>query len=414
MVESPSSTPARLVSLDAYRGFIMLLMASSTLAIPAIAAQHFPQSPVWQFLGYEFDHVQWTGCSLWDLIQPAFMFMVGVAMPYSHASRVAKGQSFFRISAHVVYRALILVLLGVFLSSNWSQNTNFSFVNVLTQIGLGYVFVYLLVGRAWTIQLAAALLVLGGYWFLFYQYPAPPPDLNYLATPDTYGWAHGLFAHWSKHTNFATACDQWLLPFFHYSDSNPFNRGGYQTLNFVPSMGTMIFGLMTGHMLRGPKSPGQKLATLLWTGALCLGVGLALGYTVCPIVKRIWTPSWTIFSTGWTLWMLAAFYALIDVAGWKRWALPLVVVGVNSIAMYCMSQLLRGWVRQTLKTHLDYAWQRLLAVIPNESTRDTLQVNLGQKLFEGIYGPMVLQIAILLVFWLICLWLYRRKVFLRI
>ena len=99
MAESPSSTPARLVSLDAYRGFIMLLMASSTLAIPAIASQHFPQSPLWQFLGYEFDHVQWTGCSLWDLIQPAFMFMVGVAMPYSHASRLVKGQSFLRISA---------------------------------------------------------------------------------------------------------------------------------------------------------------------------------------------------------------------------------------------------------------------------------------------------------------------------
>src|SRR5437870_2870601 len=136
--------PARLTSLDAYRGFIMLVMASAGFGLPEVA-KHFKGDPVWQFLGYEFDHVAWTGCSFWDLIQPSFMFMVGVAMPFSYASRLARGQSKASVFAHAVYRSILLILLGIFLSSNWSKQTNFTFVNVLTQIGLGYCFLYLIV-----------------------------------------------------------------------------------------------------------------------------------------------------------------------------------------------------------------------------------------------------------------------------
>src|SRR5262245_58227032 len=130
----PVEKAARLTSLDAYRGFIMLAMASSGFAIPQVAAQ-FPDSGIWQFLAFQFEHVAWTGCSFWDLIQPSFMFMVGVAMPFSHASRVAKGDTASQIRTHVVLRALVLIALGIFLSSNRSNSTNFTFVNVLTQIG---------------------------------------------------------------------------------------------------------------------------------------------------------------------------------------------------------------------------------------------------------------------------------------
>src|SRR5438132_6681561 len=103
MSEQSTSPPPRLVSLDAYRGFIMLVMASGGLAIAQVAKDHFPDHPLWQFLAYQFDHVAWGGCAFWDLIQPSFMFMVGVAIPYSHASRVAKGYSPARIATHVIY-----------------------------------------------------------------------------------------------------------------------------------------------------------------------------------------------------------------------------------------------------------------------------------------------------------------------
>ncbi|HMC67474.1 MAG TPA: DUF5009 domain-containing protein, partial [Gemmataceae bacterium] len=164
MADRTPLKPARLVSLDAYRGIIMLFMASAGFEIYKIVKDHPPlaDNPVWRFLGYHFgNHVEWTGCSLWDLIQPSFMFMVGVAIPYSYASRKAKGDSEGRIWFHVIIRAIVLVLLGVFLSSNGAKQTNFTFVNVLSQIGLGYAFVYLLRGRRVLLQLLATAAILG-------------------------------------------------------------------------------------------------------------------------------------------------------------------------------------------------------------------------------------------------------------
>ena len=139
----PQAGAQRLASLDAYRGAIMLLMASSGFGIAQVAAG-FPNSAVWHFLGQECEHATWSGCTLWDLIQPAFMFMVGVALPWSIANRQARGESFGKLFVHALRRALILVLLGVFLTSAWSRRTEWQFTNVLLQIGLGYPFLFLL------------------------------------------------------------------------------------------------------------------------------------------------------------------------------------------------------------------------------------------------------------------------------
>ena len=113
----------------------------------------------------------------------------------------------------------------------------------------------------------------------------------------------------------------------------------------------MIFGLMAGG-LRSAAQAGEESLILFGAGALRLAIGLVLNYTVCPSVKRIWTPSWAIYSSGWTFWMLAGFFLIIDVLGFRLWAFPLVVVGMNSMAMYLMSQLLKPWIRQTLTRHI--------------------------------------------------------------
>jgi predicted acyltransferase len=433
--------PGRLVSLDAYRGFVMLAMASGGLAFAKIAQQPgLPVGWLWRFLGYEFDHVAWQGCSFWDLIQPSFMFMVGVAMPYSYASRRAKGDSQRRIFGHVLLRSLILIVLGIFLSSNGSRQTNFTFVNVLTQIGLGYAVGFLLLGRGRILQFLAMAAILGAYWFAFYNHPLPPDDFPSASVnaseKDEFS---GTFAHWNKNTNFASDFDRWFLNLFPqaqrlapedmavfagapqagslgavpwaglYFSAQPelhdrfrFNEGGYATLNFIPSMATMLLGLMAGEWLRSRRDPKTLLKFLLLAGVVCLGLGIILSYTVCPIVKRIWTPSWTIFSAGWTFLMLAAFYWIIDLQGYRRWAFPLVVVGMNSIVMYCMAQLMKPWVRQTLKTHLG---QNIFEGGFGPS---------GQPLFSAVYEPMVAAAAVLFVFWLICLWLYRQRIFVRI
>lgn len=387
--------PQRLVSLDAYRGAIMLLMASSGLGLPQVA-QHFPHSALWQFLGRECDHSAWVGCTLWDLIQPAFMFMVGVAMVWSIANRRARGQGGIRLFGHAVWRSLVLVLLAVFLSSAWSSRPQWVFTNVLAQIGLGYPFLFLLSCTPPRTQWLAALGLLFIYWLAFVLHPLPPPDFNWQVVGVAANGPHltGFAAHWDKNFNFAASFDRWFLNLFPRQSPFAFNAGGYQTLNFVPALATMIFGLRAGELLRRDLPLAEKLVRLIVVGTAGLVIGGLMGLVgLCPIVKRIWTPSWAIFSGGWVTLLLAAFVAVVEWRGWKRASFPLVVVGLNPITLYCMWQLSVGFVRDNLERYF------------------------GPHVFASfgpIYVPILQRLWVLLVFWLILLWMYRRKIFIRI
>ncbi len=389
-----ASRPERLMSLDAYRGFVMLLMISAGLNIPKVAAD-FKESPVWQFLAYQTDHAAWRGCSLWDLIQPCFMFIVGVALPYSLAARRAHGRDFGRLFLQALWRSFALVALGIFLNGG-RQMTTFSFAIVLAQIGLGYPFLWLL---AWTkprTQFIAAGLILGTYWAAFALYPIAPAGFNYqqVGLPPDWPLFQGFEAHWQKNVNFAAAFDQWFLNLFPQEKPFVFNAGGYQTLNFIPSLATMIFGLLAGGWLKSDRTPGEKFRWLAGAGIAALALGALWDMSgLCPMVKRIWTPSFAIFSTGWALLLLALFFAVIDLRGHRRWAFFCVVAGMNSIALYCMSMLLKPWIRERMKLHF------------------------GPHIFESFgapYAPMVEMTSILLLLWLAAFWMYRRKIFLRI
>jgi predicted acyltransferase len=173
-----------------------------------------------------------------------------------------------------------------------------------------------------------------------------------------------------------------------------FSGGGYQTINFLPSLATMLFGLMCGELLRSSRPARRKLAILVAAGLGGLAVGQGLDLTgVCPLVKRLWTPSWALFSTGWCCLILAALYGVVDVLGWRWWTYPLVVVGVNSIAIYCMSMLLPPW------------------------TARTLQIHFGREVFLGwgtLWEPTLRALLVGLCFWLACWWMYRQKLFIRI
>jgi predicted acyltransferase len=433
---TPVTPTTRLVSLDAYRGFIMLAMASGGLAIPgvvrAMARANPGQEPsaFWQFLAFHTDHVPWVGCSFWDLIQPSFMFMVGVALPYSFASRLAKGQSQLKIYGHALWRSFLLIALGIFLSSNWSKQTDFVFVNVLAQIGLGYFFLYFLVNRGRLVQLAALAVILGGYWLWFYAFPLPPADFNYKSVGVPADWPElltGTFAHWNKNVNAAAYFDQWFLNLFPQPERvNPltgekvheffFNNGGYQTLNFIPSLATMLLGLMAGELLRSIDYTNiEKFIRLAGAGIVCLVAGMILGETVCPIVKRIWTPSWVLYSGGFTFFMLAGFYLVIDIWGFQRWTWPLLVVGMNSIVIYCMAQLTKPWLSQTWKIHIGYLYTQAIDwMLEKEWIGPGWKADFGDQLFGGLYGPIVQATAVLFVWWLICVRLYRQKIFVRI
>ncbi|MBV8570038.1 MAG: DUF5009 domain-containing protein, partial [Acidobacteriaceae bacterium] len=173
-VETPVAplAAARNVAVDAYRGLVMVLMMAEVLELARVA-RAYPGNWFWGFLGFNQTHVQWFGCSLHDTIQPGFSFLVGVALPYSIASRMRKGATFWPMFAHALWRSFLLIALGIFLRSMHSTQTYFTFEDTLTQIGLGYPFLFLLGFRSPRWQWGAFAAILFGYWLAWALYPLP-------------------------------------------------------------------------------------------------------------------------------------------------------------------------------------------------------------------------------------------------
>ena len=206
----------------------------------------------------------------------------------------------------------------------------------------------------------------------------------------------GFAAHWDKNSNLAWAFDTWFLNLFPRAEPFTANGGGYATLSFIPTLGTMILGLLAGGVLPGRGRAGARSAWLVVAGGVGLAAGWGLGELgVCPVVKRIWTPSWVLFSGGWCFLFLAGFYAVIDLLGVRFWAFPLRVIGMNSIAAYCMAD---GHVRG----------------LHHEQPQHPPRVTSRSGSSASPTSPCSTARAVLLILWLILFWMYRRGVFLRI
>ena len=392
----PDPPPTRVASVDAYRGAVMLLMMAEVLELAKVA-RSFPDVATWQALAFHQSHVEWRGCSVHDMIQPSFTFLVGVALPFSMAGRLRRGESLRFATLHAAWRAFVLIALGILLRSIGRKMTNYTFEDTLTQIGLGY-FPMFLIGLARPRARWIALgVILVGYWIAFEAYPAPATDFDYRAVGVPPDWPHhasGLAGHWNKNSNLAWAFDRWFLNRFPREKPFTHNGGGYATLSFLPTLATMLLGLIAGGWLKGQGGPGGKLGRMALAGAVGVGLGLALDRLgVCPIVKRIWTPSWVLFSGGICFATLAVLYALIDLTGYAGWTYPLRVIGRNSIAAYCLAHLIEGFVLGSFRTHL------------------------GRDAFHrwgDAYEPLGAGAAVLAAYWLILFWMDRRRIYLKV
>ena len=387
--------PPRNVAVDAYRGLVMLLMMGEVMQFAKVAA-NYPNSLFWHILGYNQTHVEWSGMGLHDTIQPGFTFLVGVALPYSIASRVKQSQSFSHQLLHTIWRSLLLIALGIFLRSTNSSQTNFTFEDTLTQIGLGYTFAWLLAHSKPRWQWTALGVLLFGYWLAWAIYPAPGANFDWEAVGVPQNWPYnfsGFLSHWNKNSNLGQAFDVWFLNLLPRPTRFLYNGGGYLTLSFIPTLGTMLLGLRAGEWFRAasPKIPMKKF--VIAAVALC-AAGLLLHFAhICPIVKRIWTPAWTLWSGGVCFAFLAAFSWIIDIKQYKRWAFPLIVVGMNSIAAYLIAHL----------------WEEFII--------NNLHINLGYGIFQ-LFGsglePFVLGTTVMIVYWLILYWMWGKRLFIRI
>jgi predicted acyltransferase len=296
-----------------------------------------------------------------------------------------------------VKRSLILIFLGIFLRSLWANQTYFTFEDTLSQIGLGYTFLFILGFQSQRVQVIALVCILVAYWAAFALYPIPPDAANTALTGVPLDWEHnrqGLAAHWNKNTNLAWAFDRWFLNLFPREKPFLHNEGGYSTLSFIPTLGTMILGLLAGNILRTGIAPKQKVKKFLIIGACLMAGALILQVTgINPIVKRIWTPAWVLFSGGCCFFLLSLFYWIVDINNRRKWAFFLMVIGMNSIAAYVLADGFGSFISKSLYTHLGQHYDQL---------------------FGDPYSTLVKGALVLTIDWLILYWMYRKKIFIKI
>ena len=385
---APGKLTERLLSLDAYRGLIMALLICNGLGFAT-----FKNDPNWGWLAAQVDHVKWEGCVFWDLIQPGFMFMVGVAMPFAFAKRQAAGDSWGLLFRHACLRALNLCLVGLFLDCVTGNAFTIGFMRVLQQIAVGYVLAFLLLGRSyWTQGIAAALILLGytAAWMLF---PGNDP---------AGAWVMG-------NKNLGSTFDLWMVG-RNYS-------GFYVGLNAIPATATILFGVMCGRLV-GSELPKPRVMQFLAIAAVVgflLGGLLSAGATpLVPMVKRIWTASFTFWAAGWTVLFLLAFYWLIEVQGWRRWPTFLVVVGMNSIFAYSMAQLFRGSFFDRGIAVFTKPLAALLFDHPHLADAIAKPANYTWPEPLGLWGNVLQAALVLAAEWAVLYWLYRRKIFFKL
>ena len=356
--EPPEKATAagRLISLDAFRGFIMTMLASHAFGLAALA-----EDPNWAWLGRQFEHARWEGLMFWDLIQPAFMFMVGLAMPFAFAARARRGGE-GSVWRHVAFRAVMLIVISNVLMSISAGRLHFQLINVLAQIGFTYFICFWLMKLSFRAQAVAAAIILAAYTALFIAFP-------------------GSGGPYSIGDNIGERVDLFLF--------GSANSGHWANMNFIPSVFFTLVGVWCGRLMIEPRPHVQRMKILMGAAAALLAAGYGLS-PVIPIIKRIHTTSFTFASLGWVLLMLLGFYWLVEVKGHGKAAYALVVVGMNSMFIYCLDILLWGW------------------------TRDAVTVFTGGYVFFGKWAPVLLAISTFLAMWYLCYWLYQRRLFIRI
>ena len=364
-----SAAPERLGSLDVFRGFIMLWIIGGGGLMAGLAA--LGHSRVIDTIVYELSHSPWQGLRFYDCIWPSFMLMVGVSVPLSFAKR-SLTQTYHQQLAHAAKRAIILFLLGslresVLLGSPYLIELS----SALQPIAIAYFVAVLVVRKSWRFQALLGAGILAGYGLVLAFIGAPGISAG------SYEFNHNL-VHW---------VDIALLGQAHW-DRWPYAREGWGTvLSMIPTISTTLLGLLIGELLMSARSKGIKAKFIAGIGFGCLAIGYGTSFFV-PVVMKMWTTSYGLLSAGWASLLLLFFYWFIDIRGYRKWAFPLSVIGMNAIFIYMFTSLV----------HLDS------------------MVNVFTKELAGWLpkaGLLFQQVAVLVVEWLILFWMYKRNVFIK-
>jgi predicted acyltransferase len=362
----PKPATARLVSLDAFRGFIMFwIVGGSTVVVGLQALGH---SAVLDGIIYELNHSAWEGLRFYDCIWPSFMLMVGISIPFSYAKR-SLTQTHLQMLFHAIRRFAILMLLGgVRESVNLGSPHLVELSSALQPIAVASLVAFLLAPKSWKFQALVGASILVGYLLLLALVPVPGVGS----------------VSYRQGANFVNAVDKALLP--HRTGEAVFLEGWGTILSTIPTISTTILGLLFGGLLRSQQTVRRKMAIIGMTGLGGLVVGYAVSFFV-PIVMKMWTASYGILSASWAALMFLLFYWIVDVLGYRKWALAFVVIGMNALAVYLCDTFTR------------------LHQIVGIFTR-------GPAAAMGDFGPLFSSLVFFGVEWGILYWMYRRRLFL--
>ena len=354
----------RILSIDYFRGFTMFMLVTGIASIfNGMTAQGKGGSLI-ALIDAQLEHAPWNGLHAWDLIQPFFMFIVGVAMPFSLAKRLARGDSWKKAFHHALIRSFWLLVLGFMLGAG---EKSFDLTNVLAQLSFTYIVAFLLLQAdvKWQVVVSLAMILLSDLLYRFW----PAEGFNQLFTPDH---------------NFGSWVDLAI--------AGSLNSDHWVAFNAIPTTAHTIWGVIVGKLLMKQWSHKRKILSLLVPGL----IGIIIGYSMdpfIPIIKRICTSSFIIVSGGWCLVAMAFSYWLIDVMSFRKVALFFAIVGMNPIFIYLFSNL---------------GGKRLLARMVKPFT---------SRLFSWSGELAINMVTIIVVaafVWYICFFLYRRKIFIKL
>lgn len=377
MTNTPASTPLRtepkerLLSLDTLRGFDMAMLLGIGGILIALA-----ELTGWgwmEALATQQHHVEWEGFRFYDLIFPLFMFISGVAIPYAINSKIEKGVAKSLLLRKIFIRLLALIGLGLLYNGALSRGfTNLRLVSVLSQIGFGYFFAALicLYTRSMRGRIIWLLGIMGGVAVLQLLVPVP-------------GYGAGTF---EAGTSINAWLDQHLIPGRLYGEV--YDPEGF--LCIVSAISITLMGALAGFLIRNKKySPNLKTIYIALGGVGAIALGLALS-PFYPVIKKMWTVPYVLLAAGVSALLLSLFYFVIDVKGSKNWTLFFRVFGMNSITIYMGARIID--FRDISRFFLNFT-----------------SVHINEQ-----WGAVFVATGVIVIEWALLLFLYKRKIFLRV
>ncbi len=367
--------PGRVMSIDALRGFDMFWLMNGrgiVLAWAALAGGWWEEAARVQFSHSDFMG-SWVGFNFWDFIAPLFLFVIGLSMPYSISRRLERGESRRRLYRHIVQRTVVLIVLGWLMNGWLAFQLPLRLSGVLPRVALSYFIAALIVmGASRRGQVAWTAGILLGYWAVMALVPVP-------------GYGAGVY---TAAGNLSGYIDRLLLP-GKYCCAPYVPYGDHMgILGTFPSAMHVMLGVFCGYLVRSALPHRRKLLILAGGGVASLAVGKAWGL-VFPIIMPLWTSSFVLYSNGWSMLLFALFYWIIDVRGYRKWAFPFVVIGMNAIAIYVLDN------------------QFPFGDVANIFFR-------GVVLHSGSLAPLVSAVTLVGTEWAFLYFLYRKKIFIKV